>query len=121
MAEETIVNRREFEDKLDEYLVQHPENNESMWNKKQERKVIKLLEEMENPNVKKTNSHYHFNKYYELIKIGSDTRVIIKRLDESKPLIFIVAIEDLFDKLMEAHIQSRHGGRDKMLYYAKTK
>lgn len=27
MGEETIVNRREFEDKLDEYLGKHPGNN----------------------------------------------------------------------------------------------
>lgn len=33
----------------------------------------------------------------------------------------MVALEDYYEKLMEAHIQTDHGGRDKMLYYIKEK
>ena len=46
-------------------------------------------------------------------KIGNEVRVILKRRDVSEPLIFMVAAEDLYDKLPEAHIQTGHGGRDK--------
>lgn len=66
-------------------------------------------------------SHYHYAKTYELAKIGSETRVIIKRQNASKPVIYMVALEDYYEKLMEAHIQTDHGGRDKMLYYIKEK
>ena len=37
----------------------------------------------------------------------------------SEPLIFMVTAEDLYDQLIEAHIQTEHGGRDKMLYYIR--
>ena len=39
----------------------------------------------------------------------------------SESLVFMVATEDLYDNLLEVQIQTRHGGRDKMLYYAKNK
>ena len=39
----------------------------------------------------------------------------------SEPLVFMMAVEDLYDKLLEAQIQPGHRGRDKMLYYAKNK
>ena len=39
----------------------------------------------------------------------------------SESLVFIVAAEVLYDNLLEAQIQTRHGGRDKMLYYATNK
>ena len=39
----------------------------------------------------------------------------------SELLVFMIAVEDLYDKLPEAHIQTGNGERDKMLYYAKNK
>ena len=33
----------------------------------------------------------------------------------------MVAAQDLYEKLLEAHMQTGHGGREKMLYYAKSK
>ena len=69
----------------------------------------------------KTFSHYHHAKTYELAKIGSEVRVILKRRDVSETLVFMAAADDLYDMLLEAHIQTAHGRRDKMLYYAKNK
>ena len=75
---------------------------------------------MEECSIQKSFSHYHYAKTYELTKIGNEVRVLLKRCDVSEPLFFMVAAEDLYDKLLEAHIQTGHGGRNKMLYYAKN-
>ncbi|XP_043462868.1 KRAB-A domain-containing protein 2-like [Leptopilina heterotoma] len=45
----------------------------------------------------------------------------MKRSDPSQPTIFMVAIEDYYDKLSEAHVRTGHGGRDKMMFYSKDK
>ena len=65
--------------------------------------------------------HYHYAKTYGLAKIGNEVRVILKRRHVSESLFFMVAAEDLYDNLLKAQIQTnRHGGRDKMLYYANN-
>ena len=52
-------------------------------------------------------------------KIDNKIREILKRRHVSELLIFMVTAEDLYDKLIEAHIQTGHGRRDKMLYYIR--
>ena len=41
-------------------------------------------------------------------KSGNEVRVLLKRRGVSKPLVFMVAAEDLYDKLLEAHIRTGH-------------
>lgn len=55
------------------------------------------------------------------MKIGNNLHVVLKRKDVSEPLIYMVSFENYYDKFMEAHIQSGHGGRDRMHYYGKKK
>ena len=42
-------------------------------------------------------------------KKGNEVRLILKRCDVSKPLVFMVAAEDLYDKLLKAHIYIGYG------------
>ena len=121
MTDENIVNRAEFQDKLKILYSERSDSNRSLWNKKQEFIVIKFLQEVKECGIQKKISHYHYAKTYELAKIGNEVRVILKRRDVSESLVFMVAAEDLYDTLLEAQIQTRHGRRDKMLYYVKNK
>ena len=121
ISDENIVNRAEFQDKLKISYSERSDSNRSLWNKKQEFIVIRFMQDMEECSIQKKCSHYHYGKTYELAKIGNEVRVLLKRRDVSESLVFMVAAEDLYDNLLEAQIQTRHGGRDKMLYYAKNK
>lgn len=47
--------------------------------------------------------------------------VIKKRQSENDPIIFLVSLEEFYDKLMEIHTSTGHGGRDKMKLALKTK
>lgn len=55
------------------------------------------------------------------MKIGVDAHVCIKRKKEDSAIIYKVAVEDYYEKLLEAHIQTGHGGRDRMFYFANSK
>ena len=112
---EIILNKDEFENKLNEYYLQHSGNNRQCWNKAKEEKVIKAMSD-----ETKNNFYYHCQKSYELVQIGSITRVIEKRKSDHDPLIYLITREDFYDKLIEAHTSTGHGGRDKMLYYCKN-
>lgn len=114
---DTFVNRAEFEKKLQEVNSQSEfKSNRSMWDKKHLEKVLKILSEL---TVKKSDNH--FKKNYQLLRIGDEAHVILKRKNESDPFVYLLPYEDFYPKLVEAHTQTGHGGRDKMLYYIKKK
>lgn len=118
MEESSVVNREEFETQLKAKYEGKPGSNRSVWNRETLENVKKILSEPENKTKKKT---YHWFRNYDLLKIGESTSVILKRSNESEPIVYMVATEDYYDKLLEAHVQTGHGGRDKILYYLKEK
>ena len=65
--------------------------------------MITFLQEVEECSIQKSFSHYHYAKTYELAKIGNEVRIILKRRDVSESIVFMVAAEDLYDNLLEAH------------------
>lgn len=91
-----------------------------MWNLRQEQVVIEILTEIENGSSK-SSRHYHFQKLHKLVKIGGNVFVVQKRKNENDPLVYLVPYENCYDKLLEAHIETGHGGRDRMFYYVKKK
>ena len=86
MTDESIANRAEFQDKLKILYSERSDSNISLWNKKQEFIMIKFLQEVEECSIQKSFSHYHYAKTYELAKIGTEVRVILKRRDMSESL-----------------------------------
>lgn len=118
---DNIVSRDEFDEKLRLFYKARPGSNRTVWNRERMESVIKLLKEVSDPKIKRTVSHYHYMNNYELLEIKNKNHVIFKRKNSSDKLIYMLAIEDYYDKLLEAHIQSGHGGRDKMLCYSKKK
>lgn len=116
-----IVNREVFDQKFREYVDAHSKGNKTVWNIYHEKNVIKCLSENDDASVKKTAQHYHFGKLYELVKIGNKIHVVLKRKNTSDPFIYLICYENYFEKLLEAHVQTGHGGRDRMHFYTKNK
>lgn len=115
-----FVDRGEFLAKMNNYFVNHSNSNNRLWSLSQEKSVIKLLTEFEN-GVKRTSKHYRASKSYELIKISGEVFVAQKKENKLDPYIYYIPWENSYEKLLEAHTQTGHGGRDRMYYYAKTK
>ena len=99
-------------------MAEHSRSNRTIWSHAREQIVIDAMTKSENE--KCTKQVLYYKKQNEIVKIGPDMRVIVKGKDTSEPLIFRVPFEDLYEKLLEAHIQTSHGGRVKMLYYCKN-
>ncbi|XP_051160539.1 KRAB-A domain-containing protein 2-like [Leptopilina boulardi] len=114
------VNRSEFDEKL-KLLYSEQKSNKTIWNKKRLLEVIQMLIEYKNVKSTKSSSYYHCIKLYEIIKHDGENHLILKRKKEKNQLIYVIAIEDYYEKLLEAHIQTGHGGRDRMLYYIRNK
>lgn len=116
-----LVNREEFELKLKEFYEGSNKGNRKMWDRNHFQYVLNILLQCGEPNVKRTYFHYHYDKLYELVTIGSEVKIIERRKLGSESMIYMLPYEDYFDKLLETHIQTGHGGRDRMFFYAQKK
>lgn len=99
MADE-IVDRVAFTEKISQYYGQKVDSNRSVWHKKDLEFAIQILSEVESGVTNKTHTHYHYNNLYQLVKIGQSARVCKKRENDS-PIIYMIAVEDYYDHLME--------------------
>ncbi|XP_046605009.1 KRAB-A domain-containing protein 2-like [Neodiprion virginianus] len=100
------------------YIMDFNNGKRVMWNCEHFEKVKTILSRTE---AKADMSHFYYFKKYELLQIGSVSSIVLKRSSESDDLVYMVPVEGYFEKLLEAHNQTGHGGRDNMLYYMKQK
>ncbi|KAJ8687245.1 hypothetical protein QAD02_023039 [Eretmocerus hayati] len=90
----------------------------SMWTREQIDDIKKISSCTES---KKSAKFYFYPKKYELLTIGSECHIILKRADENADLVYVVPVEDHFPKLLEAHTLTGHGGRDRMMHHVRNK
>lgn len=115
-----IVNKAEFDARMQIYFNNNSQSKNCLWNKMREQFVIQKLTEITD-GTKKTAQHRNLERHYELMSVSGNVFVIVKRKNLNDPLIQLVPYENYYEKLLEAHIQSGHGGRDRMLFYLKQK
>lgn len=48
-------------------------------------------------------------KFYELLRFENEGHVISKRQTENDFFVYMIPVEDFYDKLLEAHVQTGHG------------
>lgn len=77
--------------------------------------------EAKDKGIRRNNNQLYFSRVYETIEIGGIRKVIKKRTDEKDDITFIIAYEEFYNKLVDIHISTGHGGRDKMLMALKPK
>lgn len=83
-------------------------------------KVVSILTYRDITNFSKGFTAYYRRKY-ELLEVGNATNIVLKKERPDDPIIFVVPFEKLYDKLVECHVRTGHGGRDKMEHELKKK
>ncbi|KAJ8674129.1 hypothetical protein QAD02_005391 [Eretmocerus hayati] len=106
-----MISRDELEQKLKDTRDAKRGSNSRMWDRDYIENVIKIPKNGEN-----TPGNHYFIRKYELYQIGAESHVIVRREKLSDDLIYVVCIEDYYDKLLESHTNTDHGGRDRMAY-----
>lgn len=120
---EHVVDKSEFDAKIREYFTELQKKNKNyvLWDRSRGEYVYKILKECADDNVKKTRQHYHFSSLYEFVMYDNKERVILKRDNNSQRLIYKIAIEDYYEILLEAHVETGHGSRDRVIYNINNK
>lgn len=119
METDLIVDRAEFEQRIDS-IYSKRKNGNKPWSRKREAEIISFLKGCEIPDFKKTLQHRHYQTLYDLVKIDSSKYIIcLKRKNPQDPLIHQILVEEYCPKILEAHLKTGHEGRDKILHYMR--
>ncbi|XP_026484875.2 KRAB-A domain-containing protein 2-like [Vanessa tameamea] len=120
-----IVNPKEFTIELQKYYSGHNENSKKLeWTNQRIQSIINLLDEysiIQSQGKRPTNKHYHYARKYDVMNIGNQKILIVKRKNISDPVVQIISTEEYHEKIFEAHIATGHGRRDKIVHALKDK
>ncbi|KAL0860130.1 hypothetical protein ABMA27_010437 [Loxostege sticticalis] len=120
-----IVNPNELTIELQKYYSRHNENSKKLeWTNQRIQSIIKLLDEysiIKFQGRRPTNKHYHHARKYDVMNIGNQKVLLVKRKNISDPVLQIIPTEEYYEKIFDAHIATGHGRRDKIVYALKDK
>uniref|UniRef100_A0A2A4K8V1 Integrase catalytic domain-containing protein n=1 Tax=Heliothis virescens TaxID=7102 RepID=A0A2A4K8V1_HELVI len=120
-----IVDKDEFFIELQNYYRGLNKNSKKLqWTNQRIQNVIKLLEEYntaKSEGRRPTNQHYYHARKYDVMNIDSQKVLIIKRKNTSDPVVQIIPSEEFYQKILDVHIATGHGRRDKIVHALKNK
>ncbi|XP_014365204.2 uncharacterized protein LOC106716236 isoform X1 [Papilio machaon] len=120
-SELPVVDKEEFNTKVQNYYKSHSVHSKKLeWTRERIENVIKLLEEYSKNKcrgVRATNTQYHHAHKYDVVKTGNHKVLILKRKDSSHPILEMIPTEDYYEKILDAHLATGHGRRDKIVQY----
>ncbi|KAL0831850.1 hypothetical protein ABMA28_001380 [Loxostege sticticalis] len=119
--DEEINARRRFE--LDLRLFYNARCKKPEWTQQRIGEVINYIEEYEAAprlNVKRNSNHYYYANHYDVMQVGGEKYLALKRKSTTDPIIKILPSEEYYNALSEIHKNTGHGGRDKMLHTLKS-
>ncbi|KAL0808279.1 hypothetical protein ABMA28_012774 [Loxostege sticticalis] len=120
-----VVERKDFDTELRKYYSgQSDKTKKPEWSADRIEQVIKAIEEFKARKIQKlstTNQQYHYATKYDVLDVGKKRVLITKRKSVSSPVTQIIPSENYYDTLLETHLATGHGGRDKMIHALKDK
>lgn len=92
------------------------------WTKERVNAVINSIEQFNTASVlkqPKTQQQYRNAKKYDVMSVGEEKLLILRRKDLNSPVVQVPSTDMYYDILLQAHISTGHGGRDKLIYNLK--
>lgn len=114
----SFVDREHFDAELQKYYSGlSTKNKKTQWTSEKIQNVIQMIEEY---NLAKTlgkrpsDKQYYNAKKYDIMNIGDEKVLILKRKLHSDPTIRIVPSAEFYQRIHDAHVETGHGRRDKI-------
>lgn len=115
-----LVDRVEFDLRVADLFSSRSQSRRTFWNNDQMNYVKKILSDL-NTIEKKSSQHYYYGKKYKLVIEGDAAHVCLNNENDVNSMIYVIPYEHYYDKLMESHLRTGHGARDKMHHYCKER
>lgn len=120
-------------DKEEYYLALYAKyektKNKKPWNMEKTDEVVGILKKNQEKKVFKhfgalTSIEKYYCSKYDLLEISGLSKIVLKSKTPTtnhNNLIYVIPIEEFYDKIDEQHKATGHGGRDKVLHNLKMK
>ncbi|RVE49092.1 hypothetical protein evm_006213 [Chilo suppressalis] len=120
-----VVDRHQYTIELQKYYSRHKEKSKKTeWSNEKIRNIIKLIQEynvIRELGRRPTNRHYHHAKKYDVIEIGNKKVLTVRKKCFNGPVIQIVPSSNYYRLILETHVATNHGRRDKIVRCFKNK
>lgn len=110
-----------FYEKFEWYLKKTDNSIRKPWYQERITKSIQEILKARRVDHKRTSLQYHLISKFDLLEDGDDIRLIERRKTSGDPIVLVTPVEHYYDVLLETHMSTGHGGRDKMLNAIKHK
>lgn len=119
------VDQHQFTIYLQKYYNGHKQNSKKCeWTNEKIKSVIKLIDEYnlaKDQGKRPSNQQYHHAKKYDIMTIGFEKVLIMKRKSHSDPVVQIIPSSEYFQLILDTHIATGHGRRDKIVHALRNK
>ncbi|CAH2097955.1 unnamed protein product [Euphydryas editha] len=120
-----FVDQQQFTIELQKYYSALSKNSKKTeWTEEKIKNVIKLIDDYNIAKLRKkrpTDKQYHHAKKYDIFNVGSEKILIMNRKSQSDSVIQIIPSSEYYYRILDAHIATGHGRRDKIVHALKNK
>lgn len=130
-CENSAVNARELVDEvkytteLRKFYSAHSKNSKkSEWTEEKINNVIKMIGDFNKAKIlghRPTDKEYYHAKKYDIMTFRDEKVLIVKRKSQQDPVVQIVPSNQYYQRILETHVATGHGRRDKIIYALKDK
>ena len=100
--------------KIFEKRMQKRGANNQVFTKERYEQLVSDINDIKNNRPKKEARDYSLSKRYDVMQINNIDKLIYPVVEGNTTIIYYVTKEEIFDKLNEAHIDTGHGGPNRM-------
>ncbi|KAI5646662.1 FLYWCH zinc finger domain-containing protein [Phthorimaea operculella] len=122
-SEEENITKTRFEEKVRVLYGDRKTAKNFEWTRERIKKAISHIEDFitaPEQNRKRHRVQYYYVKHYDIRQASNGKILVMRPNSRHDSFTKVVPSEEYFDVLFEVHKRTRHGGRDKMIYYLKT-
>lgn len=114
-ATNPYVDKNAFDDAIKTYYGEHGNKGTrcAFWSRAYIDQVIRFLDDFKEGRARTTN-HYAKDKHYYVLKINDNEKHLVNRGTPRRSPKIIMPAEDYYGALSKWHLDSNHGGRDKL-------
>lgn len=121
----TLVDEVKFNTELRKFYSGHNQNSKkSEWTEEKIQNVIKMIENYNKAKIlgsRPTDKEYYHAKKYDIMTFSDEKVLILKRKSQKDPVIQVVPSSKYYQKILDTHVATGHGRRDKIIYDLKDK
>lgn len=105
-------NRKRFTDQL--MVIANGKGSAFLMTEEKYQLTLGRLKSAQDQKTEKSRGDYRLLDRFKILKVGEIEKLVEQQKSPGDPIRYVIPIEQMYDKLLEKHVSTGHGGRDRM-------